>query len=42
MSDDASNIEKKWFNKDQPFVETRRTPEIESMDFELCQQSMAQ
>ncbi|XP_025830608.1 patronin isoform X4 [Agrilus planipennis] len=42
INDDVVNVEKKWLNQDQPFVETRRTPDIENMDLEQYQQSIAQ
>lgn len=32
-------MEKKW---EEPFIETRRTPDLENMDLEQYQQSIAQ
>ncbi|XP_071052762.1 patronin isoform X4 [Onthophagus taurus] len=42
INDDASATERKWLERNEPFVETRRTPDIENMDLEQYQQSMAQ
>ncbi|XP_030749576.1 patronin isoform X3 [Sitophilus oryzae] len=42
ITDDATTVEKKWLDDTQPFVETRRTPDLENMDLEQYQQSMAQ
>lgn len=38
------SVEQKWLDQDggAPFVETRKTPDIESMDLEQYQQSIAQ
>ncbi|GJQ85734.1 hypothetical protein Trydic_g12140 [Trypoxylus dichotomus] len=41
ISDDASTVERKWLDQDQPYVETRRTPDIENMDMEQYHHSMA-
>ncbi|CAG9771821.1 unnamed protein product [Ceutorhynchus assimilis] len=42
ITDDASNVEKKWFDNSTPFIETRRTPDLENMDLEQYQQSLSQ
>lgn len=42
INDDAVNIERKWGDDGQPFYETRRTPDLENMDMEQYQQSIAQ
>ncbi|XP_076270911.1 calmodulin-regulated spectrin-associated protein patronin isoform X4 [Rhynchophorus ferrugineus] len=42
ISDDASTVEKKWLDEAQPYMETRRTPDLENMDLEQYQQSLAQ
>ncbi|KAK9712450.1 Spectrin-binding region of Ca2+-Calmodulin [Popillia japonica] len=41
ISDDASSVERKWLDQDQPYLETRRTPDIENMDMEQYHHSMA-
>ncbi|XP_049822135.1 patronin isoform X4 [Aethina tumida] len=40
--DDISAIERKWLDESKPYMETRRTPDLENMDMELYQQSLAQ
>ncbi|KAL3282263.1 hypothetical protein HHI36_005454 [Cryptolaemus montrouzieri] len=42
VSDDASMVERKWLENDQPFMETKRTPDLENMNMEQYQQSIAQ
>ncbi|KAK5646802.1 hypothetical protein RI129_005266 [Pyrocoelia pectoralis] len=42
ITDEVSTVERKWLDNTQPFVETRRTPDIENMDLEQYQQSIAQ
>ncbi|KAF5275691.1 hypothetical protein FQA39_LY06803 [Lamprigera yunnana] len=42
ITDEVNTVERKWLDNDQPFVETRRTPDIENMDLEQYQQSIAQ
>ncbi|XP_050310591.1 patronin isoform X6 [Anthonomus grandis grandis] len=42
ITDDASHVEKKWLDDATPFIETRRTPDLENMDLETYQQSLAQ
>lgn len=42
ITDDASTVERKWFDDSQPFIETRKTPDLENMDVEQYQQSIAQ
>lgn len=42
ITDEVSTVEQKWLDNTQPFVETRRTPDIENMDLEQYQQSIAQ
>ncbi|KAJ8944831.1 hypothetical protein NQ314_009372 [Rhamnusium bicolor] len=42
ITEDASTLERKWSDENQPFVETRRTPDLENMDLEQYQQSIAQ
>ncbi|XP_068904602.1 patronin isoform X7 [Tenebrio molitor] len=42
INDDASAAERKWLDEGQPFIETRRTPDLETMDLEQYQQSIAQ
>ncbi|XP_066144047.1 patronin-like isoform X5 [Euwallacea fornicatus] len=39
ISDSASTAEKRWL--EEPFVEPRRTPDLENMDLEQYQQSLA-
>ncbi|XP_065163737.1 patronin isoform X3 [Atheta coriaria] len=41
ISDEVSAVEKKWMDPDQPFYETRRTPDMENMDVETYQQSIS-
>uniref|UniRef100_A0AAR5PKB9 Patronin n=1 Tax=Dendroctonus ponderosae TaxID=77166 RepID=A0AAR5PKB9_DENPD len=41
ITDDASTVEKRWLDESAPFVETRRTPDLENMDLEQYQQSLA-
>ncbi|KAJ8916210.1 hypothetical protein NQ315_016349 [Exocentrus adspersus] len=40
--EDATTVERKWSDDNQPFMETRRTPDLENMDLEQYQQSIAQ
>ncbi|XP_023310472.1 patronin isoform X3 [Anoplophora glabripennis] len=42
IEEDATTMERKWSDENQPFVETRRTPDLENMDLEQYQQSIAQ
>ncbi|XP_044267987.1 patronin isoform X10 [Tribolium madens] len=42
IQDDATAVEHKWLDETQPFLETRRTPDLENMDLEQYQQSIAQ
>nr|CAH7736423.1 unnamed protein product [Callosobruchus chinensis] len=42
IGDDVNHLERKWSDENQPFVETRRTPDLENMDLETYQQSIAQ
>nr|XP_008193061.1 PREDICTED: patronin isoform X11 [Tribolium castaneum] len=42
IQDDATAVERKWLDETQPFIETRRTPDLENMDLEQYQQSIAQ
>lgn len=42
IAEDATTLERKWSDENQPFVETRRTPDLENMDLEQYQQSIAQ
>ncbi|CAH1117780.1 unnamed protein product [Phaedon cochleariae] len=39
--DDVNNVDRKWLDEGQPYVETR-TPDLENMDLEQYQRSMAQ
>ncbi|KAK9870583.1 hypothetical protein WA026_008146 [Henosepilachna vigintioctopunctata] len=41
VSDDASVVDTKWFQNDQAFMETKRTPDLENMNNEQYQHSMA-
>ncbi|VEN49558.1 unnamed protein product [Callosobruchus maculatus] len=34
IGDDVNHLERKWSDENQPFVETRRTPDLENMDLE--------
>ncbi|KAJ8672893.1 hypothetical protein QAD02_004154, partial [Eretmocerus hayati] len=41
ISEDVRDVEHKWLDQDgAPFVETRRTPDIENMDYEQYHQSI--
>ncbi|XP_043484313.1 patronin isoform X2 [Leptopilina heterotoma] len=44
ISEDVRDVEHKWLEQDgsAPFVETRRTPDIENMDLEQYHQSISQ
>ncbi|XP_045470911.1 patronin isoform X19 [Harmonia axyridis] len=42
VTDDAAKVERKWMDNDQSFMETKRTPELENMNMEQYQQSIAQ
>ncbi|XP_063914584.1 patronin isoform X4 [Zophobas morio] len=42
INDDTSAVERKWLDESQPFIETRRTPDLDNMDLEQYQQSIAQ
>ncbi|XP_060518088.1 patronin isoform X3 [Cylas formicarius] len=42
ISSDVSNVERKWFDNNQPYLETRRTPDLDNMDLEQYQKSIAQ
>nr|CAD7259678.1 unnamed protein product [Timema shepardi] len=42
ISEDVSSVEHKWLDGGAPFVEERKTPDIENMDLEQYQQSLAQ
>lgn len=42
INDDVSTLERKWADDNTPFLETRRTPDLENMDLETYQQSIAQ
>ncbi|KAK7870474.1 hypothetical protein R5R35_000749 [Gryllus longicercus] len=42
ISEDASSVEHKWLDSTLPYIEERRTPDIENMDLEQYQQSLAQ
>ncbi|CAH2005388.1 unnamed protein product [Acanthoscelides obtectus] len=42
IGDDVTHLERKWADENQPYVETRRTPDLENMDLETYQQSIAQ
>lgn len=42
INDDMTNLERKWGEDGQPFYETQRTPDLENMDMEQYQQSIAQ
>ncbi|XP_057327641.1 patronin isoform X5 [Microplitis mediator] len=43
ITEDIHDVEHKWLEQDgsAPFTETRRTPDIENMDFDQCQQSIS-
>nr|CAD7568138.1 unnamed protein product [Timema californicum] len=41
ISEDVSSVEHKWLDGGAPFVEERKTPDIENMDLEQYQQSLA-
>ncbi|XP_023247057.1 patronin isoform X2 [Copidosoma floridanum] len=42
ISEDVRDVEHKWLDQDAaPFVETRRTPDIENMDYEQYHQSIS-
>nr|CAD7426198.1 unnamed protein product [Timema monikensis] len=41
ISEDVSSVEHKWLDGSAPFVEERKTPDIENMDLEQYQQSLA-
>nr|CAD7443328.1 unnamed protein product [Timema bartmani] len=41
ISEDVSSVEHKWLDGGVPFVEERKTPDIENMDLEQYQQSLA-
>jgi hypothetical protein len=38
----VTSVEHKWLDGGVPFIEERKTPDIESMDLEQYQQSIAQ
>ncbi|CAH0557676.1 unnamed protein product [Brassicogethes aeneus] len=40
--DDISTIERKWLDESKAFAEPRRTPDLDNMDMETYQQSLAQ
>ncbi|XP_044752933.1 patronin isoform X7 [Coccinella septempunctata] len=42
VTHDAAEVERKWIDNEQPFLETKRTPELESMNIDQYQQSIAQ
>ncbi|KAL1491179.1 hypothetical protein ABEB36_011818 [Hypothenemus hampei] len=43
ITDDATLVEKRWLDgSNAPFIETRRTPDLENMDLEQYQRSLAQ
>ncbi|KAK2582392.1 hypothetical protein KPH14_004717 [Odynerus spinipes] len=44
ISEDVRDVEHKWLEQDgsAPFIETRRTPDIENMDLEQYHQSLSQ
>ncbi|XP_067007915.2 patronin [Anabrus simplex] len=42
ISEDVSSVEQKWLDNNMPFIEERRTPDIENMDLDQYQQSLAQ
>lgn len=42
VTDSATPVEKRWLDEGTPFIETRRTPDLENMDMEQYQQSLAQ
>ncbi|XP_066580923.1 patronin-like isoform X3 [Prorops nasuta] len=42
ISEDVRDVEHKWLEDGTPFIETRRTPDIENMDLEQYQQSISQ
>lgn len=43
ISEDVRDVEHKWLEQDgsAPFIETRRTPDIENMDLEQYHQSIS-
>jgi hypothetical protein len=42
ISENVTSVEQKWLDGGIPFIEERKTPDIESMDLEQYQQSIAQ
>ena len=42
ISDDVTSVEHKWLDGGAAFIEERKTPDIENMDLEEYQQSIAQ
>ncbi|XP_023703294.1 patronin isoform X3 [Cryptotermes secundus] len=42
ISENVTSVEHKWLDGGVPFIEERKTPDIESMDLEQYQQSIAQ
>ncbi|XP_069685522.1 patronin isoform X3 [Periplaneta americana] len=42
ISEDVSSVEHKWLDGGVPYIEERKTPDIENMDLEQYQQSIAQ
>jgi len=42
ISEDVTSVEHKWLDGGVPYIEERNTPDIENMDLEQYQQSIAQ
>jgi len=42
ISDNVTSVEHKWLDGGTAFIEERKTPDIENMDLEEYQQSIAQ
>lgn len=42
ITDNVTSVEHKWLDGGATFVEERKTPDIENMDLEEYQQSLAQ
>lgn len=42
ISEDVNSVEHKWLDNTAPYIEERKTPDIENMDMEQYQQSIAQ
>ncbi|XP_058802244.1 patronin isoform X4 [Phymastichus coffea] len=42
ISEDVKDVEHKWLDQENSFVETRRTPDIENMDYDQYHQSLTQ